>query len=292
MTSRLSIVCIIVVCACAVLLAAVLGMLWRAGARGRSSRSGSSRQGNAAIEFALALPFLIMLVLVMAQSSLLMGGNLCVHYAAYCAARSAIVQVPCVGDAQEPPNVVSDPAFSGKMARIKQAAVWAVMPVSCGDSEISPSQSVGVAELQKALTTFFAQYGKQPPTWIANRLTRKFTYADEYTTVDMNAPVNPPKYRPYGRADRLQYPNLQQADYVPEDLTVRVHHTLYLSVPYAAWLFAKASADGVALDFGHNQYGMKIDVPCTLTNEGVQDYVDVESFPRQSGREPSSPLPN
>ena len=291
LTSRLSIACIIIVCVCAVLLAATFGMLWRAGARGRSRRRESGQQGNAAIEFALALPFAMMLVLVMAQSSLLMGGNLCVHYGAYCAVRSAIVQVPSVGDASEPPNVVSDPAFSGKMARIKQAAVWAVMPVSCGDSEISPSQSVGVTELQSALATFFSQYGQQPPSWIADRLTRKFTYADEYTTVDMDGPIHPPKYRPYGRADRLQY-QLQQADFSPEDLTVRVHHTLYLSVPYAAAIFAKASAAGVPLDFGHNEYGMKIDVASTLTNEGAQDYVDVESFPRQSGREPSSPLPN
>lgn len=292
MTSRLSIVCIIIVCVCAVLLAAILGMLWRAGAAGRNKRSGSGQQGNAAIEFALALPFLIMLVLVMAQSSLLMGGNLCVHYAAYCAARSAIVQVPCAGDSQEPANVVSDPAFSGKMARIKQAAVWAVMPVSCGDTEISPSQSVGVTELQKSLTSFFSQYGKPPPAWIAGRLARKFSYADEHTTVDMDAPVHPPKYRPYGRADRLKYQDLQQADFTPEDLTVRVHHTLYLSVPYAAWLFAKASSNGVPLPFGHNEFGMKVDVPCTLTNEGAQDYVDVESFPRPYVREPSSPLPN
>jgi hypothetical protein len=291
MTSRLSIVCFIVTGVCALLLSAILAMLWRAGARGRSGRSRSGQDGNAALEFALALPFALMLVLLMAQSSLLMGGNLCVHYAAYCAARSAIVQVPS-SDGQELPNMVSDPAFSGKMARIKQAAVWAVMPVSCGDSEIQPSQSVGVTELQNALNGFFSQYGQQPPTWIADRLTRKFSYADEYTTVTMDPPVNPPKYRPYGRADMLTYPNLQQADYSPEDLTVRVQHTLYLPVPYAAWLFAKASADGVALDFGHNEYGMNINVSCMLTNEGMQDYVDVEPFPRESGRQPSGPLPN
>ena len=35
------------------------------------------------IEFTLALPFLLMLALLMAQTALVMVGNLCVHYAAF-----------------------------------------------------------------------------------------------------------------------------------------------------------------------------------------------------------------
>ena len=38
--------------------------------------------------------------------------------------------------------------------------------------------------------------------------------------------------------------------------------------------------DGVELDFGSGQFGTVIRATCTLPNEGVHDYIDVEPFPQ------------
>ena len=60
---------------------------------------------------------------------------------------------------------------------------------------------------------------------------------------------------------------------------VGVNHTLFLSVPYANWLFSSLDkTDGRTMDFGPGEYGMVIHATCHLTNEGAQDYVDVEPF--------------
>jgi hypothetical protein len=60
---------------------------------------------------------------------------------------------------------------------------------------------------------------------------------------------------------------------------VAVRHTFYLAVPYAARIFAMFPG-GVKLDFGDGEYGTVIPASCVLPNEGVQDYVDIEMFPR------------
>ena len=104
-------------------LAAICCVLWRAGQRNRRTANGQS--GVAMLEFAMVLPIGLILVLLMIQSSLLMVGNLCVNYAAYCAARSAIVTVPLDLSNSEPHNVVAFGGTTGKTERIRLAAVWA-----------------------------------------------------------------------------------------------------------------------------------------------------------------------
>ena len=59
-----------------------------------------------------------------------------------------------------------------------------------------------------------------------------------------------------------------------EDITVYVKHDLYLAVPYANSLFSDKD-----LGFGKGERAAIINTKYTLTNEGVQDYVDVETFP-------------
>ena len=92
-----------------------------------SPAASRGQDGAAIVEFVMVLPILLMIVLVMVQSSLLMAGNLCVHYSAYCAARGAIVYVPFDSPPTEPPNAVLGSSIdSYKRMRIKQAAVWAL----------------------------------------------------------------------------------------------------------------------------------------------------------------------
>ena len=106
LTSRLFLSCAAVLVVCAVGLAVIAAMLWHAGRPYRTA--GRGEQGVAILEFAMALPFLLMLSLLMAQASLLMVGNVCVHYSAFCAARTAIVAIPQDYGSSEPRNLILD----------------------------------------------------------------------------------------------------------------------------------------------------------------------------------------
>jgi hypothetical protein len=256
LTSPLSITCAAILVFCGALAAAIVTVLWRAGAPHRGRARGE--HGEAIIEFALAMPLLLGLALVMAQTSLVMVGNVCVHYSAFCAARAAVVTVPKNLSQNEPRNVVVDDSSSGKMHQIKMAAVWALMPVSCGSEDVSISLG---GTLSGGLADFFSLQGAEEPAWVDDRLARKLSYAADLTRVALSPPAqDKPSYQEH------------------ENLFVRVEHTFYLAVPYAARLFA-AFPGGTELSFGEGEYGTVIAASSVLPNEGVQDYVDVEQFP-------------
>jgi len=260
-TSRMFVICALVTLASTAGLVLLGGFLWRAGARQRLRPRGED--GAAILEFVMVLPIGLMLVLVIVQSSLLMVGNLCVHYASYCAARSAIVNVPADLSPTEPPNFVSDDATaSGKLRRVHVAAVWAVLPVSCSSPSIPEGDA---ATLKKGLEGLLSGFGQEPPSWIQEHLGRKLQYAEDHTQVSLSAPLKGDKYAAH------------------EDIVVTVRHTLYLSVPYASKLFATMAREGVELNFAPGEYGMEITATCRLTNEGVQDWVEAEKFPRPTG---------
>ena len=151
---------------------------WSASAGPDSGRLGLWRlhrdQGAAfrALSFVLTLPFFIMVMLLIVQVSQLMIGTVVVHYAAFAAARSAIVWVParlgpsgpewenciswCYVDPEAPDQVLpildpTDPDYgptdggvtfvvvpgSPKYQKIAAAAVMACMP-------ICPSRDLGL----------------------------------------------------------------------------------------------------------------------------------------------------
>ncbi len=212
--------------------------------------------GGVLIEFVAVIPILLMLVLILVQSSLLMGGNICVHYAAFCAARSAIVTIPIDAD-NEPRNVMLASELSQKFERIKHAAVMAVLPISAGAEEV---QQADAGTLTDGLKQLFEDYGEDPPGWLDERLRRKLQYARDYTNVTIAPPVEGgSRYGPH------------------EDIRVKVKHTLYLSVPYAARLFFEMPG-GVDLGFAENEYGTEVEATCVLTNEGIRDKVDKELY--------------
>jgi len=242
---------------CAMGIAAIGSVLWRAGS-GQGRRAGA-QDGTAMLEFAMVLPILLMLVLLMVQSSLLMVGNLCVNYAAYCAARSAVVTVPLNLNDREVHNVVAFGDASGKLERIRQAAVWAVMPVSCASVEVPP---LDASDLEDALDELFGVHGLATPAWVTRQLRHRLGYADRYTSVDLEPPRGGDAY-----GDN-------------EDLTVTVWHTFYLAVPYGGRLFALMdSQNAVELDFAPGQYGLVMRATETLTNEGAADFIEPEIFP-------------
>lgn len=229
---------------CVVLLAGLVAWLLRHGIRRRLA----PEAGTAIIEFALLLPIVLFIGLVLIQSSLLMGGFVSVNYASYAAARSAIVMVPA-NTLAEPRNIVSDtigPGGSAKVDRVWQAALWPLLPTGDGGYHATGS---GSSTLTDGLDTMLGAYGRQLPAWASDRLSRKLAYVRDHTQVELAPPLQGDVY-----GDN-------------EDLRVEVRHDLFLSIPYAAMFFAEIdSSRGVSM--GSGKYAVTVTVNCRLPNEG------------------------
>ncbi|MCD4699196.1 MAG: pilus assembly protein [Phycisphaerae bacterium] len=236
------------------------GAAWRMGRAQRKSRSRPKEAGTAAIEFALLFPFALMIVLVMIQSMLLVAGNLAVHHAAYAAARSAIVWVPENLSHDEPKNVLASPGSSAKLHRIRSAAVYAVMPVSAGKEDFGGEYPGNAAVIKEGLERFWQLYGSSAPNWVRTMLAGKYRYAWNFTEVSLSDPADGEAYGDH------------------ETISVQVRHKLYLSVPYADMVFSLAGGEDLPGASGH--YATTVSVTCSLTNQGVEDEIDVEQFPR------------
>jgi hypothetical protein len=237
----------------------LVGVVWRLGRDERSRRTRTGQSGTAAIEFALVFPFALIIALLMIQSVLAVSGNLAVHYAAYAAARSAVVWVPEKLWAEEPRNVVADPGASRKLPHIRAAAVFALVPVSAGKTGVGGAGGGNPATITGGMATFFQTRGSSVPNWVRTTLAAKLHYAWDYTEVTLFPPAN-----------RVQY-----GDH--EELKVSVRHMLYLSVPYVNRFF------GDPLPGGGGDYGRPVEAAYALTNQGVEDDIDIEQFPRPAG---------
>ena len=243
----------------AMLLAVLAGWLVRLG--GNLRRRLGRQRGTVIIEFVLVLPIAMVISLIMVQASLLMGGFLCVNYASYCAARSAIVYIPQPTNSEAANQVahLSDVNISEKLWRIKAAAVWAVMPTGNGDNETS-SDYAGV--LSSGLQHVYGEYNRSTPGWVTELIGKKLGYAEENTSVELTPPYD---------EESMQYGE-------HEDIQVTVRHNLCLSVPYAGKILATIDSEH-SMYLGNGKYAVEVTVPCTLTNEGTADTIDVENFP-------------
>ena len=249
-----------------VVLYLLAALMWRMG-RARKRSAGSD--GTAAIEFVLVFPIAMVVALVMIQSMLVAAGNVVVHYAGYAAARAAIVHVPANLSYDEPRNVVADPGISEKLHRIRMAAVEAVKGVSAGKRGAWGAGGDGGDVLREGYDRFYALSNRKTPKWVHTMLAGKWEYALAYTRVDLVDPaedeededLNVPKYGDH------------------EDLTVTVRHELYLSVPIAKHVFGRPLVGGSGYD-----YATATSATYTLTNQGQEDQIDVEVFPRYVGR--------
>jgi len=264
-THRWFVIPALIALVCLVLIAGLCAMLWRAG-RTRRAAGARAQEGQAVLEFALVMPILLMLSLVMVQSSLLVAGNVNLHYSAYCAARAAIVAIPLHTDEEKPSHLAAYDSGPGrndswKMQRVYAAAVWALIPYSCGSNDVPPAPDA--ADLEGDLARLFGQYQRKEPKWAHDYLGRKLQYAREHTQVY----VDPPR------------PEETEMYAANADIHVTVEHDLYLAVPYANRVFA-AVGGGRKLEFASGEYALEMRVESHLTSEGVQDFIDIEEFPR------------
>ncbi len=243
----------------------LVGVLWRLG-RARREQAPGGEAGTAALEFVLLFPVALGIVLVMVQSVLLVSQNLLVHYSAYLGARAAIVWVPEKVSYVEPRNVVCDPAGSEKFRRIRQAVIYGLVGAGAGEAGAGGAQGGDTEDTflqQETFERLHSLYDEPVPAWIRRTYVPKYAYVSEYTQLELRPPREGGVYGDH------------------EDLSVTVRHTLYLSVPYANRIFSLGDS-GKRLPGG--DYGTEVEATCTLVNQGEEDDIDVEVFPRYVGR--------
>lgn len=221
-----------------------------------------SEQGSATLEFVLIIPMLLFCTLTLAQTTLVMGGNVFVHYAAFAATRSAITTVPMnYTQTGEPRNYLLIPDGQ-KVERIRQAAVFALLPVAGKISDSTTSESTILVE---GFKSYYRELNQEPPVWIDSFLAQRLAYANSHTGITFSRVVTE------SENDLLWLPmeNGVHQFGSREPITVQVEHQLNLAVPYVWPLFADNSSARHTL----------VKALYTLNNEGVD--IELPPSPRQ-----------
>lgn len=216
--------------------------------------------GTATVEFCMVFPIVLFLCLVLVQSTLLMVGNQFVHYAAFAAARSAIVYIPqdySASGGGEPRNTIVPREGTLKFDAIRAAAYLAVVPV-CGKLEDS-AEALRTDEFVAGLGDYFSSYGQGAPRWVETLAAARLRYAAANTDVQV-------MYTLVTRGEVEQFDTAPQGDYTfgpHEAVTVRIEHRLNLAVPYVRAIFADGEHGN-----GRGRYAL-VSAQYTLTNEGL-----------------------
>ncbi|NIA20472.1 MAG: hypothetical protein GWP05_00555 [Anaerolineaceae bacterium] len=234
--------------------------------------------GTAALEMLLALPFIVMILLVVLQSALLWNANMVIHHAGFAVARAAVTIVRSnVEESGEEPRVVFNdgadysgypysyppPPPSLKMWRIRRAAVLALLPISgeVPTTDIRDPELSGSDVADAVLNALTVGEGDVDQAWI-RRIEKQFAYADHYTEVDLRRPLhwtyeeprrgeNCPR-RSWRRTDwnpmqQSQYDGVPLCRNIPgqmdfhrwEEMQVKLNYKYPLLVPYANRILAK-----------------------------------------------------
>lgn len=201
--------------------------------------------GASAVEFVLVLPALAVLLLMILQIALVVQAKFVVNYAAFCAARSAIVVIPESVSISRPPesrNHLDNPETSEKVEIIHRSAA---LPLTA----ISPLPGFNGATGLPVLTNSdpIADLVKLAPFDVGPRsmmgqvmLRAPYAYYPENTTVKV-----------------LDVEGNEAHDFRDHDwVTVKVSYRYYLAVPFAKRLFGTAYSDNTILNmlFGTDYY--------------------------------------
>lgn len=240
------------------LLAAALVLLrffWVVGAKRRGVRPNPlGEEAAAVLEFTLVFPLFLMIILIIWQLLLLVNASQVVSYAAFSAARSAIVVIP-MKLGSEGANQLLGEQSSQKMATIRQAAAIACTPISPPITEWAKSSGLlggigsltgGLAGLSDtaSLAVLVGSAGLN-----AGRAVQKSFYASQFTDVEIA-----------GANERGAF-----VENAP--ITVKVAHKFFLNVPYANRLFS----DSLFAGFGLGGFQRTLTAQYTLTNEGAKE---------------------
>jgi hypothetical protein len=260
------------------------------------------------LSFVLTVPFFVMIILFIVQVSQVMIGTVVVHYAAFAAARSAIVWIParlgiepenCIGMHEVDPTAMDQvspsdltPTSGGltylvnadgpKYQKVRAAALM-------GLASICPSRDVGASTTNTAVLSDAMTYAYQSMApdsvgidAVPRRMANKLAYADLATSVEMrfyhrnsDAPHWPPPvtFYQWNGPDAIYFaPNeLGWQD----DITITVRHQIAL-LPGPGRLLARLveSPDGrpdevaARISEQNGVYTYPLKATATLGNEG------------------------
>jgi hypothetical protein len=237
-------------------------------ARRRPEFAAGGQSGASAVEMTMLLPLLLALLLTILQVALIVQAKFVVNYAAFCAARSAVVAIPSKVQGSggvEDRNRLSRSGDSPKMTMIRRAAALPCV-------SISPAWSTGIliatlaplkreVELPMKELTFMFPANREGSS-ISGQLAPRAHYAfnNDNTRVEI-----------FGEGG-------DQSESFGEQSLVRARVTFryYLTVPFASWLFGTPYYGTKFLrGFGMlNKSGMyaPITEEYTLVNEGERPF--------------------
>ncbi len=261
LASPLTLQCMAVMFIGLIMLALGVRVCWQLGRNRRAQQASlvQDTSGVATIEFAMGLPILLLLILFLTQTMLVMGGNIFVHYAAYAAARAAVVQIPSAYP-NEAANVYNHSPGQQKHDAIKRAAAMALVPVSGRMAE--GSDLINADDFTSGLSTFYNSYSRNEPNWVERLAGYRVNYAAAHTDITVAVPevtVNEVTFEAVGNGQAYTFA-------AKDPVTIQVLHKLNLSIPWANRLIF---ADGEH-DAGHGYYS-EIWATSTLSIEGIRD---------------------
>lgn len=261
MTSRLSILCGLVLLLSIPAALICLRAMYRMGRAAASNRTRKSvlrgEEGTAMIEFMLVLPFAMFFIFMVAQTTFLMTGNIMVHYAAFSACRSAIVQVPAqpVFHSDEPQNYIILSRDGRKFEAVRRAAVFALYPVS---GPLDNNAQIG-EDVSSAIGQVYGNFGQDVPEWVNNVIGQRVNYADANTDLQF--------FEALPDGNNVELNRLTGAHkYGPkETIAVQVTHRFYLSVPWVGFVYMDGMLDSSQ---GEGPY-TEVTAHYALPNEGI-----------------------
>jgi len=260
----------IVVLLCGVGLVLCFRALIRLHPRGRRTPPRVDEAGVVTVEFALVMPVILFLILILTQTALLMAAQFFVHYAAFAAVRVAVVQIPrdlsAVGG--EAHNVIDAAPGSPKFDAMTRAAQIAVMPISGRDE----SSRVDVPAFAAAWREHFELLDQTPPRWVDTLAAERMAYAVEHIEVELL------RVESLREGVTLEPIFGTHAFTMRQTVAVRVRHRLNLAVPYVRAIFAD---DYHRTLHGETAYA-DVAATASLTVEGVDPALPVEpALPRR-----------
>ena len=226
----------------------------------------SDDSGVAMVEFVLVTPILLIVTLLLIQTMLVFTGLFYVQYAAFAAARTAIVQIPTAST--EPINEFMPSEGSDKFDAIRSAAVLGVLPVSGRES----GSSVASSALVSGVGEVFAAQGRSEPNWVDELLGQRLNYAVNHTEITLQ------RVHPGENVESVRFEPVDAYTFFSpkEAIAVVVRHEFALTVPLASRVFSAVGESGTYSPAGRSgdspgppgQWTL-IESRAILTNEGI-----------------------
>ncbi len=196
----------------------------------RGRRPALGETGQAMTEVAISFPILLITTLILMQLALMFQARNVVSYAAFSAARAAIVWIPArvpLDDNQPVTEEANSINMDGgeKLQKIQQAASMACIPISPKASNVlggAPIIGDMIANTAAAFTSLVAVLGL--PSSYADNALQRYAYSSFATEVVLYKATETGFIEQSGQSS-WEYPEN------PSDVAVRVRHRFYLAIP-------------------------------------------------------------